>query len=148
MELNRIKLDTDKLERGVWWQIEATQDGRVTGEPVPEPKDGEASLLIRPIGTAYQRALEDAQAPHREAIRAGKLDPALRRQIMAEALAAAVLVDWRGLTLSGEALAYDAETATNLLGDESWLSLAEFVTDVASFRAAALAAEEEAASGN
>ena len=148
MELNQIKLDPAKMETGVWWQIEILADGRVDGFVVDEPKDGEASLLIRPIGTAYQRALEKAQEPHRAAIRAGDLPSDARAQIAAQALAQAVLVDWRGLTLGGEPLSYTVEQAVSLLSEPAWLSLSEFVGSAAQHRAAAIIEEEGRAAGN
>lgn len=147
MELESIKLDPLKLERGSWWAIRRQADGSIAGEP-GDFQDKVPALLIVPVGLAYERALEAAREPHLEAIRAGKLSDDARREIHAQALAAAVLRGWCGLTLGGQPLEWTEDKARELLANVAWRPFYDFVSWASGVLAAAAAREEEAAAGN
>ena len=100
------------------------------------------------MGTAYERAIDEARKPFLHEIRDGKASDATLRTIQAHALAKAALRGWQGLTMGGEAIAYSEAKALELLADPAWTWMHEFVMRAAQFRAASLATEEAKAAGN
>ena len=149
LDLHAIKADPLRLQSGSWWRVWPSPGSVIDGEPVRErPADTEAAFLIVPLGTAYERAIDEARKPHLHEIRDGKADDATLRKIQAHALAKAALRGWQGLTMGGEAIAYSEAKALELLADPAWTWLHEFVMRAAQFRAASLATEEAKAAGN
>ena len=67
----------------------------------------------------HQEVLEELRAPHQAALSAKKrLPPAVADDITVKSLAAAILVDWRGVTdKAGKALSYSTGNAETLLRD-------------------------------
>jgi hypothetical protein len=59
-----------------------------------------------------------------------------------------VLVDWRNLKARGEPVPYSREKAAEMLADNQWLLLREFIIRAAQHRGALLAENEETAKGN
>jgi hypothetical protein len=145
-DLGQIAIDPAKLQ-GVWWQVHREPDGTIGGRAVPEPTE-EGCLRIVPMGREYDEALEKAREPYLAAIRAGRVTDEEGRKILGDALAAAVLVDWRNLKARGEPVSYSREKAAEMLADNQWLLLREFIIRAAQHRGALLAENEEAAKGN
>lgn len=146
-ELSKVEVDTAKLEAGVWWSVYRDPDGGIGGQVVKEPTS-DGCLLIRQMGTAYERALERAREPYLAAIRAGRLTEPEQLAIQAKALAGTVLADWRNITSRGELLPFSVEKAEELLADKRWLAIREFVVRAAQHRGSVLAELEEQAKGN
>lgn len=147
MDLLSIKVDPAKVSGGVWWEIWREGDGRITGKVVAEPAD-RPCVLVAPALVAYERAMDAARAPHLSTIRDGKATDATLRAIHGEALGKAVLKDWRNLTVGGQPLPYSEAKAVELMTEEAWLSLREFVVDASRYRAALAAEEVAKAAGN
>jgi hypothetical protein len=147
MDLLGIKVDPAKVLGGVWWSIWREPDNRIGGKPVDEPGDGPAVLIV-PTLTAYERALDDARRPHLYEIREGKVADKTLRKIQGEALGRAILRDWRGITVGGHPLPWSEEKAVELMTDEAWLTLREFVQTAAQWRAALASQEVAKAAGN
>jgi hypothetical protein len=147
MDLLGIKVDPAKVAGGVWWSIWREPDNRIGGKSVDDPGEGPA-LLIVPALTAYERALDDARRPHLYEIREGKVSDAVLRKIQGEALGRAVLRGWRGLVVGGQPLPWSEDKAVELMTDDAWLSLREFVQSAANWRAALAAQEVAKAAGN
>ena len=146
-DLASVKVDTDLLHNGVWWEVHRESDGTIGGTVVHNPTEN-GCLLIVPMGAMYERALEAARKPYLPLIRADRITDEDARDIMATALSAAVLKDWRNVTVKGQPLPYSQEQAKQLLADEQWLALREFVIRAAQHRGSLLALEEEQARGN
>lgn len=148
LELNRAKLDADRVDGGVWWKIDLLPDGRFVGVPLREKPESEPAVLVRPQGIEWDRALAEAQRPHLPEIRDRKLSTEDERRIVGQAAAKAL---WRGavnLTVGGKPLEWSEEVAAKMLGSVEWLGLCEFIVEAARDRAALLAREEEKAAGN
>ena len=146
-DLASVKVDGDKLHNGVWWEVHREPDGTIGGTVVQNPTDN-GCLLIVPMGSVYERALEEARKPYLPLIRADRITDEDARDIMATALSAAVLRDWCNILVQGKPLPYSQEQARQLLAAEQWLALREFVIRAAQHRGSVLALEEEQAKGN
>lgn len=147
-DLSSVKLDPVKLERGTWWEVFRTADGRIDGTYVETPDPDKPAMLIVPAGIAYERALDEAQEPYLSAIRDGKLSDVDRLKIQGQALSRSVLRGWQNISMRGEPIVWTEDKAAELLCDAAWQSLHDFVIGAARIRAAAAAREEDAAAGN
>lgn len=149
LELNTIKLDPAKLSAGSWWKVWREPDGSIGGEPVYEAKVGDSpAVLVVPQGIAYERVQEEERKPHLEAIRLQVATDDTKRDIYGRTLGRAVLRGWRNLTVGGALLPWSEAKAIELMTDEKWSALREFVGAAAKWKAAAAAREEEQAAGN
>lgn len=117
MDLNRFKTDTALEDAGVWTSIDAASD---------------AEIRIARIGNRrYRETMARRLKPYRRALRAGTLDDSVTERITAEVLAETVLLDWRGLTVDGAALAYSREAARDLLLDPAYRDFRDLVVEMA-----------------
>lgn len=102
-----------------------------------------ASLKVARLGNKENRALiQKLTAPHRVALRNGKLGDDVIERITIEAMAATILLDWKGIELDGKALPYSRENAIKLLTEYKDFreQVSAFAADIALFQD-----EEEAA---
>jgi len=114
MELNKLKTSEQKSVNGVWVSI-----------------DDDTDLLIGRYGNRkFQKALNAAMAPYKQAINRGTLSDAKSDQIMVDALVEGILLGWKGITLNGEELPYSKEAATKLLLDKSMRDFRELVVEL------------------
>lgn len=146
-DLGRVEIDPKKLETGVWWSIYRDSDGGLAGRIVKEPTE-DGCLLIRPMGTEYERKVEEVREPYLAAIRAGRVTDDESVKLLAMSLAGTVLADWRNISIQGEPVPYSVQKAVELLSDKRWLSLREFVVQAGQRRAAVLAELDRQAEGN
>jgi hypothetical protein len=146
-DLSKVEIAPSKLSGGVYWHIYREPDGTLGGRVVTGPTE-DGCLLIVPMGLAYERKLEEARKPYLQAIRAGRLTDQEGRDMIAEALAGTVLAGWWGIKAHGAEVPFSVEKAKELLADERWLALREFVLRAAQHRGSLLANEEEEARGN
>lgn len=146
-DLGSVAIDPRKVRDGVWWEVFREADATISGVVVPAPTE-KGCLLIAPMGTAYQRAFEEAQRPILPLIREGRATEQELRDVLAQALAGNVLRDWRNLSIGGQDTPFSIDKAREVLACERWSTLTEFVLQAAKHRGALLAAEEEQAQGN
>lgn len=102
-----------------------------------------ASLKVARLGNKENRALiQKLTTPHRVALRNGKLGEDLVEKITIEAMAATILLDWKGIELDGKALPYSRDNAIKLLTEYKDFreQVSAFAADIALFQD-----EEEAA---
>lgn len=89
-----------------------------------------AKFLIAHISNMrFQRALARLQQPHRRKIEAGTLDPQVNKDILCQAMAQGILLDWQNVgSVNGEGQApYSIENATTAL--KKSVELRDFVSD-------------------
>lgn len=87
------------------------------GQWVPIGKD--ASLRIAKLNNEkYREFVKKKTKPYRSAMRAGTVDEDLMVEIIVQAVARHVLLDWKGLTEKGEPLTYTVQAAERLLRDK------------------------------
>lgn len=146
MDLHAIAIDPAKLA-GQWWEVERAADGTLGGRVVPAPT-ANGCFLVVPMGTAYERAVDDAMAPFRSLDRAGRMSDEEREQVLGQALGKTVLRGWANLTAGGQPVEFSEAKAIELMTDRRWLFLREFVLRAGAHRASLLQHEEEEARGN
>lgn len=96
--------------------------------------------------TKFQRILNRLQAPHRKKIEKGTLDPKISKEILCEAMAEGLLLDWQDVVdKDGNQVPFTPEIAFKALlnNDDLKDHLSEFAQDLENFRA-----EEIAEAGN
>lgn len=111
-----IKKDTSKQVAGTWKAF-GGGDSRF--------------LIAHTSNLRFQRKLNSLQAPYRKKIEKGTLDPKISRDILCEAMADGLLLDWENVALEdgGDPIAYTPE-----LGKQALLcneDLREFVSEIA-----------------
>jgi hypothetical protein len=148
MDLASIELVPEKLARGCHWKVWRAANGAIEGRVVPGPVDG-PWLLIVPAGIALERALDEERRPFLDRLRAGKqLEDAEARELAGRAHGRATLKGWGGLTANGAEMPFSESKAIELMTDERWKALRDFVLLASGHQAAAARQEEEQAAGN
>lgn len=85
----------------------------------------------------FQRHLTRLQAPHRQKIQKGTIDPAEARKIMCKSMASGIIFDWSDVTNSkGEEVDFSAESCEVMLlnNDDVREFLMEFSQEMANYR--------------
>jgi hypothetical protein len=101
MDLGKLRLDPKKSEEGVWCEL-----------------DHETSVLIGRINSPhYRQTLREKMMPYVEDIRNDTYGQETQDKVTAETIAAAVLLDWKGLKENGEEVPYSEEKAVEYLSD-------------------------------
>lgn len=148
-DLQTVAVDSQKLRDGIWWELRRESDGSLGGVVVPAPT-AQGCVLVRQRGLAYERAVDKAQQPRVGALAASDTPEEERERIVraieAEAIAETVLLDWRNLTIGGADVPFSVDKAAELMRDERWMALREFVQRASLHRASVL--EEAQAQGN
>lgn len=119
MELSKMK-GTPAEQEGVWFKWE------------------DAELKVASINSKrYQRILQDKQAPYRAQIRRGTLPDETREELATEAMAEAILVDWKNVKENGQDVPYSVAEAKRLLAAYPRFAalVAEFAMNEAAFQA-------------
>lgn len=115
MDLNKIALDDKKVEEGIWVEVDDT-----------------TSLLIARIGNKrFNEIMTREQKPLRRAIRNGTVPDSVQEKILVKALAGAVLLDWKGLTIDGVEVEYSKQKCIEILSDKRYKDFREFVVEYA-----------------
>ncbi len=115
MDLNKIALDDKKVEEGIWVEVDDT-----------------TSLLIARIGNKrFNEIMTREQKPLRRAIRNGTVPDSVSEKILIKAMAGAILLDWRGLTLDGVEVPYSKQKCIEILSDTRFRDFREFVLEYA-----------------
>lgn len=110
----------DKQEKGVWTTFEGSQ-----------------FKVASSTSTSFQRSLNRLQAPYRKKLDKGTLDPKISRQILCEAMAQSLLLDWKDVTnAKNEEVPFSKESAEQALlnNDDLREYLQEYATDLENFR--------------
>jgi hypothetical protein len=148
MKLNVIKRDRARSEGGVWWDFE-------TAEQIQEPHEKHLCLLIAERGNPkFRDAIVHVRMQRGGELRSTNGDDGSRfaatlLSMENEALAEAVLLDWRNMEDDGgETIAYSKGKAMELLADPSLWPLRTFVVDVSGVAASYREQEEKRALGN
>lgn len=100
--------------------------------------DDSKFLIAHISNLKFQRALARLQQPHKRKLQEGTLDPKINQQIVCQAMAEGVLLNWRDMTtVDGSEVEYSQENAAKLLQRDP--AFRDWVTDVstnmANFRA-------------
>jgi hypothetical protein len=110
----------DKQNSGVWTEY------------------GGSRFLVGHLGNIrFQRVLTRLQAPHRQKVQRGTLDPADARKIMCKAMSLGIVHDWADVVNSkGEDVAFSPEVCEEMLlnNDDVREFLAEFSQDLANYK--------------
>lgn len=148
-DLDSVELDPAKLHGGVYWHVWRESDGGISGKPVPAAPEAKPWMLIVPGGFALERALDEERRMFVDRLRSGgKLTDEESLGVFARAYARAVLRGWGNMARGGHVIPYSQEKAVELLLDDRWRRVREFVVRAAQDLAAAAAREEEQAAGN
>lgn len=98
MAFNIYSVDESKQQEGVWQEFE-----------------GSEFLIAYANNPTFLREKKRLERPYKRQIEAGKLNEEDQRRITCEALAAGVLLDWRGVTDGKKEIAYTKELAAEAL---------------------------------
>lgn len=114
MAFNIDSSSSDKINDGVWASF------------------GGSQFLIRHSSNfKFQKAFGRLQLPYRKKIDKGNLDPETSLEILSEALAIGILIDWKDVVdNSGEKIPYSREMAIKALSNNP--DLREFVEEFSS----------------
>lgn len=114
MDLRNFAIDIKAETEGVWLPC------------------GDAQLKIGRLNSpAYKEAFAKAARPFSALAKAGILKDQDARNIVAEALAKTVLLDWKNLKLDGVELPYSQAKAQELLSNPEFDSFVKLVNDLA-----------------
>ena len=79
----------------------------------------------------FQRALSRLQQPHRKKLENGTIDPKVNRDIVCQAMAEGVVIDWDGVKdKAGNTVPYSVDMAFKALSRDP--DMRDFVSDIAS----------------
>ena len=151
LELNTVKLDLDKVDGGCWWELRY-EDQRLVGSPVDTPAEDKPAVLLVPVGQGYERQLEREQQPHLTELRRDDLSDSERERLQCltagTAAAKKVVRGWQNIQFDGELVPWSEAAAIKQLTNREWRNLLDFCVVTACERQAALAREEQQATGN
>lgn len=102
MDLDSYSVDDKLSVEGKWVPISATAKLRI------------ARLNNEP----YREFIRKKLKPYKSAMRAGSLDDSLMTEVVIQAMARHILLDWEGLKESGAELKYSLETCERILRDK------------------------------
>lgn len=123
MDLNNVRIDIEKEEKGAWVQV-----------------DPKTKLLIGSTrGTAYRKAVREETVKNSERItKLGDDSDDLIEEITAKCMAKHILLGWEGLEEGGKEIEYTEKKALELLTDPSYRQFREFISnksdDISLFR--------------
>lgn len=89
----------------------------IAGQWVPIGK-GAKLRIARLNNEKYRDFIKLKMKPYRSAMRAGTVDEDLTTEVVVQAMARHILLDWEGLTEKGSAVVYTVEKAEELLRDK------------------------------
>lgn len=117
-----INIDNDNplLTQGAWAEFE-----------------GSKFLVTHMSNLAFQRAWLRKQQPHRKKIEAGTLDPAIVRDLMTQAMAEAMILDWQKVVDGeGKEVPFSKEACVKALANNPELRdfVSEFSMQLDNFR--------------
>lgn len=99
MDLSKLRTDLNRESDGVWVDI----------------GDGSSIKVARIGNPRHSAILRKLSAPYRRQINAGTLPDDVAFRISGEAMASAILLDWKALELDGTTLVYSQQAAKDLL---------------------------------
>lgn len=117
-----INIDNDNslLTAGMWVEFEDSQ-----------------FLVTHMSNMAFQRAVTRKQAPYRSRIEKGTLDPQISRDLMVQAMAEALVLDWKDVVdASGKQVPFSKEACLKALKNNDGLRdfISEFAMNLDNFR--------------
>lgn len=89
----------------------------VEGKWVPIGKDAELKIA-RLNNEPYRDFIKKKLKPYKSAMRAGAVDDDVMTNVVIQAMARHILLDWKGLREKGEPLVYSLETCERVLRDK------------------------------
>ena len=97
----KYKTDEDKEVEGAWVPLSAT-----------------ARIKVARMGnTRYRECMRKKSAPYRQSGIANTIPPEVLEQIVREAVAETILVDWKGITTDGTDVPYSKDTSLKFCTD-------------------------------
>jgi hypothetical protein len=98
--------------------------------------DGASVLVARSGNPDNSRLIKRLLAPHKVALRNGKLADDVAERITIEAMAETILLDWKGIEEDGKPVKYSRDAAIRLLTDYKDFrdQVAAFSTELALFQ--------------
>ena len=115
-----IDADLSTVDEGVWTEFD---DSRFKIAHISNLK--------------FQRALARLQQPHMRKITEGRLDPAVNKSILCQAMSEGILMDWKDVkTKSGEDVPFSSKAAnTALLANVEFRDfVSDFATNIGHYR--------------
>lgn len=109
----KIDRDLSSIASGVWAQWQGSQ-----------------FKIAHISNMKFQRALAKLQQPHRLKLEKGTLDPKINRDLVCQAMAEGVLLDWKEVGDANGVVEYSVETAHTALKNDP--EFRDFVSDFAS----------------
>lgn len=99
---------------------------------------GGSKFLVGHMGNVrFQRILTRLQAPHRQKVQKGTLDPAQAKSMMCKAMAQGLIFDWKDVENSkGEQVGFNPDICEQMLlnNDDVREFIAEFSQDLANYK--------------
>lgn len=137
MDLNSFATNVELSEEGVWCPVDAVTEIRVA----------------RYGNRKFQRLLQKLSAPYKVQMERQMMKDEVAESVFIEALATAILVDWRGMTQNGEPLDYTVGNAIAVLSNPKLKDFRDLVVslsqDAEMFRDEEVAeAKEKSGSGS
>lgn len=127
MNINKFKVDTQKVNDGVW--VDLGENARVK--------------LARTTNKKYQEALSKKLKPYKNAMEAGNADYKAISKIIAECAADFIVLDWEGFTEGEKDLPYSRDKVIEILTTEEYKDFGEMLLNLAAERSTFQAEEEK-----
>lgn len=148
LDLEDFELSPEKLARGCYWRLQRGPSGSIIGKPIPEPDPEAPWMLILPRGLVFDAAVREEETPHREKIRDGKATDAERLAMVCRAHGRATVKGWGNIAMGGQVVPFSEAMAIDLMTQDRWQALQEFVFRAFADLSAAAKKEVDKAEGN
>lgn len=98
--------------------------------------DGLEVKIARIGNPIYQKAFQKISKPHKKAIRRGTLRDEKAEELLIEAMAKAIVLDWKGLEEDGKEVPYNHNNCVKILTEYKDFreQVSEFATEIEAFR--------------
>ena len=108
--------------------------------------DGCQVKIARIGNPEYQKTFRKISKPHQKAIRRGSLNDEVAEKLLVEAMAEAIVIDWKGLQEDGKELKYSKTEAIRIL--TTYKDFRDQVSEIANDMESFKAVEDESAEKN
>lgn len=102
--------------------------------------EGSEILIAHLTSIRFQRELARLQQPYRKKIESGMMDPKVSKDLICQAMAKGLILDWRGVVNSAGEIEYSPEAAYKALTNNAEFRefVSEFATNLENYRDAEL----------
>lgn len=154
IEIGGKRTDAKRETDGVWVSFADSPTGYIwwmDGETRPVGDDVEVGRLkVARSGNARAREFSKrAMKPHKRLMQQlGEVPEKIAMDVLVQTLAHAILTDWEGINVGGEAVPFSVEAATQALEDEDFRDLVLNVSSTAQVYRDTVIAEDSKSLGN